>query len=53
MDLNPSAALSSEGGLEDTLTVHRFRVPGKRRNTLRSTNPIEATFDAVRRLQVE
>jgi transposase-like protein len=47
MDLNPSAARSLEEGLDETLTVHRLRVPDKLRTTLRSTNPIESTFDTV------
>ena len=47
MDLNPSAARSLEEGLEETLTVHRLRVPEKLRQTLRSTNPIESAFDTV------
>lgn len=47
MDLNPSAARSLEEGLQETLTVHRLRVPDKLRNTLRSTNPIESTFGTV------
>jgi len=47
MDLNPSAARSLEEGLEETLTVHRLRVPEKLRGTLRSTNPIESAFDTV------
>jgi len=47
MDLNPSAARSLEEGMEETLAVHRLRVPDKLRATLRSTNPIESTFDRV------
>ena len=47
MDLNPSAARSLEEGMEETLAVHRLRVPEKLRATLRSTNPIESTFDKV------
>ena len=47
MDLNPSAARSLEEGMEETLTVHRLRVPEKLRQTLRSTNPIESVFDTV------
>jgi transposase-like protein len=47
MDLNPSAARSLEEGMEETLSVHRLRVPEKLRTTLRSTNPIESTFDKV------
>lgn len=47
MDINPSAARSLEEGMEETLTVHRLRVPLKLRPTLRSTNPIESAFDTV------
>ena len=47
MELNPSAARSLEEGLEETLSMHRLRVPDKLRQTLRSTNPIESTFDKV------
>jgi len=41
MDINPSAARSLEEGLEETLTVHRLRVPQQLRKTLSSTNVIE------------
>jgi putative transposase len=47
MDINPSAAKSLEEGMEETLTVHRLRVPMKLRLTLRSTNPIESAFYTV------
>lgn len=47
MDLNPSAARSLEEGLEETLTVHRLRVPPKLRQTLASTNVIESAFSIV------
>jgi len=47
MDLNPSAAHSLEEGMEETLAVHRLRLPEKLRQTLRSTNPIESAFDTV------
>jgi transposase-like protein len=47
MDLNPSAARSLEEGMEETLAMHRLRVPEKLRQTLRSTNPIESAFDTV------
>jgi transposase-like protein len=47
MDLNPSAARSLEEGMEETLSVHRLRVPEKLRATLRTTNPIESAFDTV------
>jgi hypothetical protein len=34
MDLNPTAARSLEDGLEETLTVHKLRVPAQLRPTL-------------------
>jgi len=47
MDLNPSAARSLEEGMEETLTVHRLRVPDQLRRTLASTNVIESAFSIV------
>lgn len=47
MDLNPSAARSLEEGMEETLTVHRLRIPAKLRRTLSSTNLIESAFSTV------
>jgi len=47
MDLNPSAARSLGEGMEETLTVHRFRVPMQLRKTLASTNVIESAFSIV------
>lgn len=47
MDLNPSAAHSLEEGLEETLTLHRLRVPATLRVSLRSTNIIESAFSVV------
>jgi putative transposase len=47
MDLNPSAARSLEEGREETLTVHRLRVPEKLRASLASTNLIESAFSLV------
>lgn len=47
MHLNPSAARSLEEGLEETLTLHRLRTPGKLRRTLSSTNLIESAFSVV------
>jgi len=47
MELNPSAARSLEEGMEETLTVHRLRVPEKLRRTLASTNVIESAFSIV------
>lgn len=47
MDLNPSAARSLEEGLEETLTVHKLRVPGQLRRTLCCTNVIESAFSIV------
>ena len=47
MDLNPSAARSLEEGMEETLTVHRLRVPEQLRRTLCCTNVIESAFSIV------
>jgi transposase-like protein len=47
MELNPSAARSLGEGLEETLTVHRLRVPMQLRKTLSSTNVIESAFSIV------
>jgi transposase-like protein len=47
MDLNPSAARSLEEGMEETLTVHKLRVPDQLRRTLSSTNVIESAFSIV------
>jgi transposase-like protein len=47
MDLNPSAARSLEEGMEETLAVHRLRVPPMLRTSLASTNLIESTFSVV------
>jgi transposase-like protein len=50
MDLNPSAARSLGEGMEETLTVHRLRVPQQLRMTLASTNIIESAFAIVGRV---
>lgn len=47
MDLNPSAARSLEEGAEETLTLHRLRLPSKLRRNLSSTNLIESSFSTV------
>jgi putative transposase len=47
MHLNPSAARSLEEGLEETLTMHRLRLPHDLRRTLSSTNLIESAFSTV------
>ena len=47
MDLNPSAARSLEEGMEETLTVHKLRVPDQLRRTLCCTNVIESVFSIV------
>src|SRR3990172_12947132 len=47
MDLNPSAARSLEEGMEETLTIHRLRVPPKLRRSLAGTNVIESAFSIV------
>ena len=47
MHINPSAARSLEEGMEETLTVHRLRIPQQLRKTLSSTNVIESAFSIV------
>lgn len=47
MDLNPSAARSLEEGMEETMTVHKLRVPDQLRRTLCCTNVIESAFSIV------
>lgn len=47
MDLNPSAARSLEEGLEETLSIHRLRVPPMLRTSFASTNLIESAFSVV------
>jgi putative transposase len=47
MHLNPSAARSLQEGLEETLTVHKLRVPDQLRRTLCCTNVIESAFSIV------
>jgi len=47
-NVNPSAARGLEDRLEETLTLHRLEAPPDLRRTLRSTNPIEPAFSAVR-----
>lgn len=44
----PKAAASLSEGLEETLTVHRLKVPGLLRETLCSTNPMESANSACR-----
>ena len=44
----PKAAASILEGLEETLTVHRLKVPGTLRETLCSTNPMESANSACR-----
>ncbi|HWS97379.1 MAG TPA: transposase [Candidatus Methylomirabilis sp.] len=46
--VNPSAARSLEEGLEETLTLHKLKVPVELWKTLRSTNVIESAFSIVR-----
>ena len=50
MDLNPSAAHSLEEGLEDTLTIHRLRLPARLRQSLATTNAIESSFSIVEKI---
>ena len=47
MHLNPSAGRSLEEGLEETLTLHKLRVPDQLRRTLCCTNVIESAFSIV------
>ena len=48
--INPSAAESLRGCLEELLTVHRLEIPPLLRKTLHSTNPIESMFSHVGRV---
>jgi len=50
MEINPSAAHSLEEGMEETLTLHRLRVPATLRTSLRSTNIIESAFSVVEKV---
>jgi len=52
MHLNPSAARSLEEGMEETLTMHRLRLPEKLRITLANTNLIESAFPPSRQSAV-
>lgn len=44
----PRAAASMLEGLEETLTVHRLKIPGTLRETLCSTNPMESANSVCR-----
>jgi transposase-like protein len=44
----PKAATSLLEGLDETLTVHRLKVPGKLRETVCSTNPLESANSVCR-----
>jgi transposase-like protein len=48
--INPSAARSLEEGMEETLTVHKLRVPELLRKSLASTNIIESAFSVAEEL---
>ena len=48
--INPSAARSLEEGLEETLTVHKLRMPEMLRKSLASTNIIESAFSVAEEL---
>jgi len=48
--INLTAARSLEEGLEETLTVHRLKLPEKLRASLCSTNMIESCFSRTRDL---
>ncbi len=45
--LNPSAARSLAEGLDETLTLHRLKVPDILRTSLKSTNIIESSLSRV------
>ena len=49
-NLHEGAARSLEEGLEETLTLHRLRVPPLLRESLSSTNVIESCFSRVEHL---
>jgi len=48
--LSASAVRSLEEGLEETLTVHRLRLPDPLRQTFHTTNPIESCISRTRHL---
>ena len=48
--INPSAARSLEEGMEETLTVHKLRVPELLRKSLASSNIIESAFSVAEEL---
>jgi len=48
--INPSAARSLEEGMEETLTVHKLRMPEMLRKSLASTNIIESAFSVAEQL---
>ena len=50
-EINESAADSLLEALEEILTLHRLQVPKLLRKALHSTNPIEAMFSQVRRIE--
>jgi transposase-like protein len=48
--IHPSAARSLEEGMEETLTVHKLRMPEMLRKSLASTNIIESAFSVAEEL---
>ncbi len=46
-EINPTAANSLREGLEETLTLHRMRVPEQLRKSLNTTNCIESILAQV------
>ena len=48
--LSTSSARSLEEGLDETLTVHRLKLPDRLRKTFRTSNPIENCFSSTRHL---
>ena len=48
----PSAADSIREGLDETLTLHKLKIPGLLRISLASTNPIESAIGTIRQITV-
>ena len=44
----PKAAASLREGLDETLTVHRLKIPGTLRQTIATTNPLESANSVAR-----
>ena len=50
LNISEAAANSLTEGMRDTVTLHRLRVGGELRKSMRTTNVIESAFSAVRKL---